>query len=320
MWFGTSMKPTVARARIAAILAISPIAVGGSAAGGDLAAHDRAARQRPALDEVERFAVYFSGPFRSDLGCYDMAVVDPDDHSPAEIGRLRAVGTLPIAYLNVGEVETYRWFHPRVDPSWILGVNPNWENHYYVDAREEGWQSLLLEEVIPRILEKGYAGLLLDMVDTALPGLYPETEPGMIELVHRIRGRHPDLALIMNHGFFLADRVSEAIDAVVVEGTFTYYDFDQDAYRRTAVEVQESQLGMIDSLRETHGLEAFLIDYAGSEDDELRAYARRRAEETGLRSFLGTIRLDTVPRPEDASASSSCLEGAKVARTPDSRP
>ncbi len=300
------MKPTVARTGIAAILAISPVAVGSSATGCDLAAEDRAEQERPTLDEIERFAVYFSGPFRSDLGCYDMVVVDPDAHSHAEIGRLHTVGTLPLAYLNVGEVETYRWFYPRVDPSWLLGVNPNWENHYYVDAREEGWQSLLLEDVIPRILEKGYSGLFLDMVDTALPGLFPETEPGMIELIHRIRGRYPELVLTMNHGFFLADRVSEAIDAVVVEGTFTYYDFDQDAYRRTAVEVQESQLAMIDSLKETYGFEPFLIDYAGAEDDALRAYARRRAEETGLRSFLGTIGLDNVPRPEGASPSSSC--------------
>jgi hypothetical protein len=68
---------------------------------------------------------------------------------------------------------------------------------------------------------------------------------------------------------------------------------------------------MIDSLKETYGFELFLIDYAGAEDDALRAYARRRAEEAGLRSFLGTIGLDSVPRPEGASPSSSCLAGAR---------
>ena len=289
-----------------------------SAPGSGRAATDHAAasEEENPLAGVESFVVYFGGDFHRELGCYDMAIIDPDAHTPAEVAGLRNGGTLPIAYLSVGEAETYRWFYPRVDPSWMLGPNPNWENHFFVDARKVGWQDLLVETVIPGIVARGYQGLFLDMVDTALPGLYPETEEGMVELVHRIGAEHPGLHLIMNRGFFLAQRVAHVVDGLAVEGTFARYDFADRTYRRTPPDRRDALLRELDRAVGSYGFASFLIDYAPVDDHRLRDYAREAASERGLPSFVSTVALDRVP-PSPARAPSG---GCGTVREPDEGP
>ena len=249
------------------------------------------------LEAVDRFAVYFADSWQEELTAYDMAVVDPDAYGQAEVKRLATAGTLPIGYVNIGEVEAYRSHFSQVDSSWILGANPNWEDHYYIDARKEGWQTLLLDDVIPKIMDKGYKGLFLDMVDTALPGLYPETRSGMAELVMRIREAFPDALLIMNNGFFLAEEVGQSLDGITAEGVLTRYNFETDTYERTPEQEQQPTIRTLRGFQNTFGLQVFLLDYAGAEDADLRAYARQRARQLDLRSFISTVELDTVPEP-----------------------
>jgi hypothetical protein len=283
-----------------------------STAGSGRAAAELAApgQEGNPLARVESFVVYFGDTFHRELGCYDMAIIDPDAHTPAEVAELRDGGTLTMAYLSVGEAETYRWFYPRVDPSWMLGPNPDWENHFFVDARKEGWQTLLLHTVIPRIVERGYEGLFLDMVDTALPGLYPETADGMVELIHRIRAEHPRLLLIMNRGFFVAHRVADVVEGLAVEGIFSRYDFADRTYGRTPPDRRDALLRDLDHAVESHGFAPFLIDYAPMGDPGLGDRARAAASRRGLPSFVSTIALDRVP----ASPSGARLEGCPTGR------
>ncbi len=231
------------------------------------------------------------------MASYEMAIIDPDAHAQADVEQLAEAGTLPIAYVNVGEIETYRSYYSQVQPDWILGKNPNWEDHYYIDAREAGWQDLMLHEVIPGIMDKGYEGLFLDMVDTAMPGLHPETRPGMVELIRRIRETFPDALLIMNHGFFLADEVGPLLDGILAEGVFTRYNFDTRAYERTPVPEQQSKVRILQSFQDEHGVQAFTLNYYAGASDELRAYARERARFYELPSFTSTVELDTIPKP-----------------------
>src|SRR6056297_1175065 len=63
---------------------------------------------------VESFAVYFADPWRDTLATFDLVILDPDNRSAREIRRLQAAGAQSIAYVNLGEAETYRYFWDQV--------------------------------------------------------------------------------------------------------------------------------------------------------------------------------------------------------------
>ena len=243
---------------------------------------------------VESFAVYFADPWRDTLATFDLVILDPDNRSAREIRRLQAAGAQSIAYVNLGEAETYRYFWDQVDDDWLLGPNPNWPNHYYVDARAEGWRRLLLDTVIPNIMDTGFDGLFFDMVDTTLPGLHPETRPGMIQLMQEIRRAYPERLLLMNNGLFLIDDVAPLIDALVVENVFTRYDFDNNRYVRTATAERERLVNRLHSARTEYGLRSFLLNYAEAGTSPDRAYALQRAQKARLLTFVSTVELDTI--------------------------
>lgn len=251
----------------------------------------------PRVAAVESFAVYFSDPWRDTLATFDLVVLDPDNRSVPEVQQLRERGVRPVAYVNLGEAESYRYFFDAVDPDWLLGANPHWANHFYVDARRRGWQRLLLDTVIPNIRAKEFEGVFLDMVDTALPSLYPETEPGMIALIEEIRRAYPDWILIMNNGLFLVDDVHRRLDALVVENVFTRYDFEQGTYTRTPVSVRSPLVHRLQAFRGRYGLRAFLLNYADAYDSPHRTHAVHCAREAGFLTFVSTIELDTVFAP-----------------------
>lgn len=251
----------------------------------------------PRIAATESFATYFADPWRDTLATFDLVVLDPDNRSAQEIESLRTAGALPIAYVNLGEAETYRYFWDQVNPDWLLGANPLWTSHYYVDARAEGWQRLLLDTVLPNIMEKGFEGLFFDMVDTALPSLHPETEPGMIRLIQEIRRTYPDQLLLMNNGLFLVDEVAGSIDALVVENVFTRYDFENDRYIRTTPSERENLVSSLHAYRKDYGLRPFLLNYAGTSDSPDRLYAFRKAHQHGFLTFVSTVELDTIFPP-----------------------
>lgn len=259
-----------------------------------LTSNDKSPSPPAHIAAIESFAVYFADPWRDTLTTFDLVVIDPDNRSAADLQTLREQEVLPIAYVNLGEAETYRYFFDQIDPDWLLGPNPNWPNHYYVDAREEGWQRLLLDTVLPNIMDKGFEGLFFDMVDTALPGLHSETKPGMIALIEKIRAAYPDRTLIMNNGLFLIDDVHTSLDAQIVENVLTRYDFENDRYVQTEPSRRDVLLKQLHVNRTKYGLRPFLLNYADTSDHSLRTYASRAAREHGFLSFVSTVELDTV--------------------------
>jgi uncharacterized protein (TIGR01370 family) len=253
----------------------------------------------PRVASIESFAVYLANPWLDTLSTFDLVVIDPDNRSAAEIAQLRKRGTRPIAYVNLGEAETYRYFYDQVNPDWLLGPNPNWDDHYYVDARAEGWRRLLLATVLPNIKKKGFDGFFFDMVDTALPGLHPETKPGMVRLIVDIRTAYPSSTLIMNNGLFLVDEVASSLDALIVENVFTRFDFDAQRYVRTSPSTRTSLVSRLRTIERTHGLRPFLLNYAETPQSPHRTYAALEARRNDFLDFVSTVELDTVfpPRP-----------------------
>lgn len=111
---------------------------------------------------------------------YDVLIVDPQYMGaylqPEDVIRLQKKDSgerrLVLAYLSVGEAETYREYWQESwksqPPSWLLEANPNWEGNYRVRYWEEGWKELLYKAPgsrLQRILTSGFDGVFLDVID-----------------------------------------------------------------------------------------------------------------------------------------------------------
>ena len=95
----------------------------------------------------------------------------------AELAPLQADGTIVLAYLSIGEAESYRdYFDPTWlagdqpgpnAPSWLGPTNPDFPDNYKVRYWEPGWQAIILgaSGALPRLVAAGFDGVYLDIID-----------------------------------------------------------------------------------------------------------------------------------------------------------
>ena len=243
---------------------------------------------RGAVHDIEDYVVYYGKGELEALSTFDLAIIQPDTLSEEELAKLKAAGTLVVAYLSVGEAEPARpWYSDgRVDPRWLLSKNENWGS-YRVDANQEGWRKLM-GELTGEFLDKGFDGVFLDTVDTV--DAYPETIPGMIELIRGLRETYPDALLVQNRGFTVLDDVADTIDALMFESLTGSYDFSDDTYIYADNSFTAEQLV---ELKERTDLVILALDYA---DTPAMAYrAVEAAKEYGFVPAVSTILLDEIP-------------------------
>ena len=150
------------------------------------------------LTAVTDYMVYYGQNHINELEQYDMVILQPELYTNSEIKELKEAGSIPIAYLSLGEIEKNRWWAKRIKESWLLGKNEIWDS-FYIDPGNPGWQSLVHELIIPSITGKGFSGMFLDTVD--MVDLYPDAKPTMVSLITGIREAYPELILIQNRGF-----------------------------------------------------------------------------------------------------------------------
>ena len=96
------------------------------------------------------------------------------DHalSSQDVARLQKGGRTVIAYLSVGEAETYRsYWDPtwkETPPPWLAEENPDWEGNIKVHYWDPAWQKIIFgspDAALDQILAAGFDGVYLDIVD-----------------------------------------------------------------------------------------------------------------------------------------------------------
>ncbi len=191
---------------------------------------------------------------------FDLIILESESYRQAEIGRLKEEHKTVLAYLNIGELETYHSFAHKVEASWVIAPNPDWQDHFYIDPGSAGWQNLLCNEIIPALEAKGYDDLLLDSVDLAAAGRYPKYRKVMIHLIRQLRHDFPNLLLITNNAQFLLSEVVNQIDGLLIEEVFTVVVREDVCRVRSVIERQRllDQIQIID--RQFH-LPVFVVDY-----------------------------------------------------------
>jgi len=233
------------------------------------------------------------------LATYDIVVLDPGFQG--SISRLADAGTPVCGYLSLGEIRTSDPFLTFVDPAALLPENPDWPGTRRVDIRNPSWHLLMLDRRIPSLVSQGFTGLMLDTLDTPpyLESLDPVRYGGMREaavaLVHSIRLRWPEMALIMNRGYALLPDVVADIDAIIAESLMTSPDRGGRGFAWVDLHEVEEQLMLLDPAARRHpALPILSLDYWDPEDTNTIAEIYRREREIGHHPYVATRSLDII--------------------------
>ncbi len=207
------------------------------------------------LAAVSNYMVYYGENHLTKLKHYDLLVLQPELYTDSEVKELKQAGSIPIAYLSIGEIEKNRWWAERIKDSWLLGKNEVWDS-YYIDPGNPGWQKVVLEVIIPSITEKGFRGLFLDTID--MVDRYPDSRSAMINLISGIREAYPGLVLVQNRGLSIFSKTAKIVNGIVFESMTSSYNFNT----KSVYPLDQHEL-IIKTRRtaEKNGVVLFALDY-----------------------------------------------------------
>ncbi len=251
--------------------------------------------------QTGRWLVYYSnsapaGSFDS----YQLLILDSRYHPV--LAPLSKAGKKLVGYLSLGEAaEDYSYYGELRSQGLLLRPSPTWKGNQYIDIRDSRWLNRLCEELIPKILEKGFHGLFLDTLDGPLylEQTNAETYRGMAasaaEIIRTIRRLFPKITIVMNRAYGLLEHVGAEIDAVMGESVFSTYDFEQKKYRLVDPATYRLQLRWLkEAMRRRPELQVLTLDYWDPSDAEgvRRIYKEERAN--GFLPYVATIDLARV--------------------------
>jgi cysteinyl-tRNA synthetase, unknown class len=195
-----------------------------------------------------------------------------------------------LAYMSIGEAETYRWYWPQRSSAWLGAENPRWRGNYGVRFWHPNWQAIIFDYT-DKIAAAGFDGVYLDKVD-AFEELGHKDD--MVELVNRIsqraKSRRSDFLIVSQNGDALIPdpRFRRAIDAFAREDLL--YGESTDGERNDADSIRES-IGRLKVLA-AEGKPVFVVEYPHNDDQ-----ARTARREIGEHNFIGLIARRALDKP-----------------------
>lgn len=255
-------------------------------------------------------AYYYAHDFGDRLMAFDLALVQPDTLTDRQIQDRLSAGKFTLVHLSLGEAEPgSAWFRSgQVETAWLLGRNETWGTQY-VDARQAGWQKLVVD-LAGQYLARGFDGLLLDAVDTGT--LFPETQPGLVALIKLLRQTYPGAVLVQNRGLAMVDEVASDLDGLLLENLTTQCDFSNNdcVYMEDPAALADAA-----AAGQSAGLVRFSLDFAPLDNSAVAYQATAKARQLGFIPVVTTLYLDTLPDyglekggPADIRARSVTLE------------
>jgi cysteinyl-tRNA synthetase, unknown class len=214
--------------------------------------------------------------YSGEKGAFTKAQVERMKRKPD--GSRRVV----IAYMSIGEAETYRWYWPQRSAEWLGPENPEWRGNYGVHFWHPDWQAIIFEYT-DKIIAAGFDGVYLDKVDE-----FEEMghEDEMVEFVTRIsqraKSKREDFLIVSQNGDALIPnrKFRSAIDAFAREDLF--YGENTDGERNSADSIQDNIQRL--KILTAEGKPVFVVEYP--RDDEQARTARREIAE---QNFIGLI-------------------------------
>lgn len=230
---------------------------------------------------------------------YDLVIIEPDilHFTPPINTKTRYIG-----YVSIGEAERFRWYWHLIEGrEFILWENEHWKDDFLIDIRSSLWQDLLLEKIIPKIINKGYSGLFFDTIDTPLyleeidPEKFKGSAAAVGLLIKRIREKYPQLILVSNNGLRGLKHFGAYIDIFLIEGLHTTYDFVKKNYAIADTSWSRQRTGFLDEHEHlVHGKPILVIDYMLPDQAELRKYSLQRCTQRGFLPYHTTVELNVL--------------------------
>lgn len=221
---------------------------------------------------AETVAFYFGKtPSLMQLCHHDWVVFDPAvDLNMHEYCQSTS---LPLAYVSVGEVRKGVDDENKINPHWVMGTNPAWNNNLVIDQTQAGWQDFLMKRIIQPLWEKGYRGFFLDTLDSYQLAVHDNVLQkkqimAMVQFILQIKQQYPQAKIILNRGFTLLPFLQHhEIDAVVIESLYHGWNQAKQQYEPTSQADQTKLFQEIDTLNAMH-LPVIIIDYLPPEHSD----------------------------------------------------
>jgi polysaccharide biosynthesis protein PelA len=241
----------------------------------------------------------------NNLKNYDMLILDPDSHPNLNKIKKNNKDILFIAYISIGEAESYRsyWDEIKNDRKLIISENENWKENYFVNVSNEKWQNIILNKVIPNIILKGFKGLFLDTIDTVdylnhkYPGQYPNAKNDMTKLIKMIKQKYPDLELISNNGLTILPEIYNELFGMLFESLFGTYKFENSYIKYILADKKESniKLNHLLSLKKyNQNKPIFIIDYADIKNKEYVKYLSKKIKKYKFNPYIAERELNNI--------------------------
>jgi hypothetical protein len=271
----------------------------------------RANRDRPPRErfrDAKSYYCYYGPDKLSELSQYDIGILHVPAMKPENVATLNKLGVVTVGYISVGEDETLRdgdGQGPGGKASWYFDKdrdnqpdkNGVWGS-YFANAGDPKWRADRVAEARRLVDEYGFDGFFLDTIE--VPDLYPDSRPGMIQLVQELRQAFPDKVIVANRAFNLLKEpaVSSNIDGIMFESFSTSYDFDSKQY----IKFQPQDL---DATRRTierdvmpaikqHGIRVLALDYCKPDQTDWIQFDFDRAVTFGFLPAVAPISLNEV--------------------------
>ena len=247
-----------------------------------------------------RWAAYYAADAAPEqLQMFDLLVLDAEYHPP--LRPLLSNSRVVLAYLSLGEAQMdHRAGKMLADSNLLVRENKDWNSHV-IDIRNPAWMAMVIEQLVPSLLQQGFDGVMLDTIDSAIAleqqdkVKYAGMQDAAVQLIHTLRENYPEMKIMINRGFEILPRVAADLDMVLAESIFTQYDFKTKKYTR----VQDSHYrSIVDLLKKQDDvnprLRFYSLDYWPLEDAAgVRAiYAAQR--ENGLVPYVATLDLNKL--------------------------
>jgi cysteinyl-tRNA synthetase len=220
---------------------------------------------------------------------------------------------IPISYISIGEAESYRfyWENSWVDktddnqltskaPKWLGHTNPDWQENYKVRYWDPDWRNKIIKPYLDKIIEQGFNGVYLDIIDGfeywSNPEIYDskkelkmEDDPindeedaakRMIELVLWIaeygREHSPlgqDFLIFPQNGerILLYDEDGSYLESVSGIGVEDTWYYNKDKQSRPTV---KERLRLLKKFREK-GKQVLSVDYVDTGDRKSQSNSKR---------------------------------------------
>jgi polysaccharide biosynthesis protein PelA len=250
-----------------------------------------------------KFLVYYGTHDVGNLTNFNIAVLE----SEVDIAMIQRLGrsATSLAYLSIGEVNMSRsWAASMEQQGLLLAPNPKWRDARFIDLRDARWERMIINELIPKALARGFTGIFFDTLDDAayLESIDSKRFKGMkeagIALVFAVRAQYPNLPIMVNRGYDILPAIASQIDMVLGESVHTTYDVTSEAYMRVNdADIRWQINKMREGVKHNPNLTMFSLDYWTPNDLPGIARIYTQARDNGLIPYVATFDLTQIVAP-----------------------